>query len=362
MNKKIRVGIIFGGKSAEHEVSLQSAKSIYEAIDKTKYDVSLIGIDKQGYWQLSNEYRYLSHPNDPKLIEMHESTNKLVVSPGSNHQLAHASNGSVSATLDVVFPVLHGTYGEDGSIQGMLKMLDLPYVGPDILGSAIGMDKDVTKRLLHQADVNVTKFEVFRVGDKITFLKLKKKYGLPMFIKPANLGSSVGVSKVTNEKELKNAVKLAFKYDVKILVEQAVVGREIEVSVLGNENPIASVPGEVITQNGFYSYEAKYIDENGALLEVPAKLSRSVVKKIQNTALKTYKTLCLEGMARVDMFLTPTGKIVINEVNTIPGFTNISMYPKLWEASGLSYGDLLDRLIELALKRHNRQHQLKTSV
>jgi D-alanine-D-alanine ligase len=191
---------------------------------------------------------------------------------------------------------------------------------------------------------------------------LKKKFGFPMFIKPANLGSSVGVSKVTNENEFKNAVKLAFKYDVKILVEQAVLGREIEVSVLGNENPIASVPGEVITQNGFYSYEAKYIDENGALLEVPAKLSLGVVKKIQNTALKTYKTLCLEGMARVDMFLTKSGRVVINEVNTIPGFTNISMYPKLWEVSGISYTKLLSTLIQLALQRHNRQQQLKTSL
>ncbi len=322
--KKIRVGIVFGGKSAEHEVSVQSAQSVYRAIDKTKFAVSMLRIDKQGNWE-SNPF-------------------------------------NLSKKFDIIFPVMHGTYGEDGSIQGMLKMLDLPYVGPDILGSAISMDKDVTKRLLHQADINVAKFEVFRVGDKVTFLKLKKKFGLPMFIKPANLGSSVGVSKVTNEKEFKNAVKSAFKYDVKILVEQAVVGREIEVSVLGNENPIASVPGEVITQNGFYSYEAKYIDENGALLEVPAKLSPSVVKKIQNMALKTYKTLCLEGMARVDMFLTTSGRVVINEVNTIPGFTNISMYPKLWEVSGISYTKLLGTLIHLALLRHNRQQQLKTSL
>lgn len=351
MKRKLRVGVIFGGRSSEHEVSLLSARSIVDAIDRRKYDVALIGIGKDGRWLGAGGETYLLHKSDPKRIAINiKAAKELALRPGS---------GGVGP-IDVVFPVLHGTYGEDGSIQGLLRMLDLPFVGPDILGSAVGMDKDVAKRLLRDAGIPVADFLVYGRGEAIHPKAVWKRLGKPVFVKPANQGSSVGVSKAGDDAELKRAVKDAFRYDTKILIEEAVPGREIEVSVLGNETPEASVPGEVIPHHEFYSYEAKYLDDDGAGVAIPAKLSAALTKKVQALAVKTFKTLALEGMARVDFFMEKDGGFVVNEVNTIPGFTKISMYPKLWAASGVPYPKLIDRLIALALERHTRRGRLTT--
>lgn len=343
MGTKIRIAVLFGGRSAEHEVSIQSAKNVYNALDKNKYDVTLIGISKEGRWYLNSGSKFLLGDPSSKLLQTIDL---------SNQELGH---------IDVVFPILHGPYGEDGTVQGLLKLMNIPFVGASVLGSALGMDKDVMKRLLQQANIPVAKFFAFTNSNKINFRKLAKELGLPFFIKPANLGSSVGVNKVKNQKEFEKALDEASQYDNKILVEEYIKGREIECSVLGNENPIASIPGEVIVNQEFYSYNAKYIDESGAVLEIPAKLPKDIIKKIQELAVKTFKTLCCEGMGRVDFFLTKDDKIFVNEINTIPGFTNISMYPKLWEASGIPYNKLIDKLIELALQRHQRDQRLKTS-
>ncbi len=361
--KKIRVGVIFGGKSSEHEVSLQSAKSIISALDSGKYETVLIGIDKNGRWQLQDNSKYLLNSADPKLIKLNKSNTNLSLVPGTNSQQMIVPISSKSAPyIDVAFPVLHGTYGEDGTVQGLLEVLDIPFVGAGVLGSAVGMDKDVMKRLLRDAGLPVAKFATIARGQTINFAKIKKQLGMPVFVKPANNGSSVGVSKAANSKELTQAIKKAFQFDNKILIEGFVKGREIEISVLGNEAPIASIAGEVIPTHDFYSYDAKYIDEQGAALQIPAKLLKPVLKKMQDVAIEAYKALCIEGMARVDMFLTKNNRIVINELNTIPGFTKISMYPKLWEASGVSYSKLLDALIKLAIVRHQRQKKLKTSL
>jgi D-alanine-D-alanine ligase len=351
MKRKIRVGVIFGGRSSEHEISLLSARSIIDAIDRRKYEVALIGIGKDGRWLGAEGESYLLHAADPKRIAINlKRTKELALRPG----------GGGVGPVDVVFPVLHGTYGEDGSVQGLLRMLDLPFVGPDVLGSAVGMDKDVAKRLLRDAGIPVADFLAFGTGEAVRPASVWKRLGRPVFVKPANQGSSVGVSKASDDAELKRAVKDAFRYDTKILVEEAVPGREIEVSVLGNEAPQASAPGEVIPHHEFYSYEAKYLDDHGAGLAIPAKLSAAAARKVQALAVKTFRTLALEGMARVDFFLRKDGRFVVNEVNTIPGFTKISMYPKLWAASGLSYPKLIDRLITLALERHARRKRLST--
>jgi D-alanine-D-alanine ligase len=257
---------------------------------------------------------------------------------------------------------MHGPYGEDGTIQGFLKMADVPFVGAGILGSAVGMDKDVMKRLLRDAGIPVGKFIVLQSHDKITpFAEAEAALGSPLFIKPANMGSSVGISKVADGAEYTAAVDLAFRYDDKIVVEEFIPGREIECGVLGNEEPAASVPGEVIPAHDFYSYDAKYLDEKGASLQIPAKLDEKTVKRIQELAIKTFRALCCEGLARVDFFLKTNGDLIVNEINTIPGFTKISMYPKMWEASGVSYTDLITRLIELAISRHEKIARLKTS-
>ncbi len=363
--KKKKVGIIFGGKSAEHEVSLQSAKNIYEAVDKTKYDVLLIGIDKEGKWHLNDESHYLLEADNPKLIALNKTNKGIAIVPGEEKdQLLHLENTASLDQLDVVFPILHGTFGEDGSIQGMLRMANIPFVGSSVLGSAISLDKDIAKRLLRDAGLKVAKSITFTKATKhnIIFEEIKRELGLPLFIKPANQGSSVGVSKVNTQEEFGKAVEEAFAYDHKILIEVAIIGREIECSVLGNDEPLASLPGEVIANGEFYSYEAKYIDEHGATLEIPANLNAELTGKIQSSAIDAFKALNCEGFARVDFFLAEDETIIINEVNTIPGFTKISMYPKLWEASGITYSELIDKLIELAIERHQRDLQLKSSV
>ncbi|OGU59054.1 MAG: D-alanine--D-alanine ligase A [Ignavibacteria bacterium RBG_13_36_8] len=367
MGRKLRVGILFGGKSAEHEVSLQSAKNVYEAIDKDKYDVVLIGIDKAGKWYLNDASQYLLNADNPKLIKLNKGSDNLAFVPGDeSNQLIQVPKQQSVGPIDVAFPVLHGTYGEDGTIQGLLKLANIPFVGAGVLGSAVGMDKDVTKRLLKEAGLPIPKFRVFHRSNKkeINFNKVVSEIGLPMFIKPANLGSSVGINKVHGKNDFQAFIEEAFKYDQKILIEEFIKGREIECSVLGNENPIASVPGEIVTdrqRHEFYSYDAKYIDEIGATLEAPAKLSEELTKKIQELAIKSFTTLCCEGMARVDFFLRDDNQIFLNEINTIPGFTKISMYPKLWELSGIPYSELIDKLIQLAIERFEKEKNLKTT-
>ena len=364
MTEKIRVGILFGGKSAEHEVSLQSAKNVVEAIDKDKYEIVLIGIDKSGKWYLNEASRFLLNADSPKLVKLSGSTEEIALIPGDKEdRLINVSNGKPEAGIDVVFPVLHGTYGEDGTVQGLLKLSDIPFVGAGVLGSAVGMDKDVMKRLLRDAGIPIANFLAYRYSEKsnIDYEDVTGTLGTPLFIKPANLGSSVGISKVRSAGEFRDAVNDAFRFDTKILIEENIAGREIECSVLGNQQPIASVPGEVMPQHEFYSYEAKYIDETGATLQIPAALSDDLVAKIQTMAVSAFTVLCCEGMARVDFFLTEDNGIIVNEINTIPGFTRISMYPKLWEASGISYTELIDRLIQLAIERHEREKAVATS-
>jgi len=363
--KKLRAGIIFGGKSAEHEVSLQSAKNIVDAIDKDKFDVTLLGIDKQGQWHISDVANYLRHANDPARIALHHSHQHVALIPGqTQQQLIQSRDANALAQLDVIFPIVHGTLGEDGSLQGMLRMADIPFVGSSVLGSAVSMDKDVTKRLLRDAGLKVAPFVTVTRSNRgrHDFASVSAKLGLPLFIKPANQGSSVGVSKVRNEDEFNQAVALAFGYDHKVLVESAIVGREIECAILGNDTPRASVCGEVVLSDDFYSYDTKYINEQGAAVKVPADLPADVNERIRAIAIQAFQALDCCGMARVDVFLTAGGEVIINEVNTLPGFTNISMYPKLWEASGLGYTELITMLIELALERHRQDGELKSSV
>lgn len=361
MSKKVNVAILFGGKSAEHEVSLQSARNIIEAIDKKKYNPILIGIAKDGRWHLYKKSNFLINPKNPKLIKLNKSGDSVALIPQSEGKITNLSNAKNNKIIDVVFPILHGTFGEDGTVQGLLKLANVPFVGAGVLGSAVGMDKDVMKRLLRDARIPIAKFLVFENNEKINFKKVISELGLPVFIKPANLGSSVGISKVKNEKDFKKAIIEAFRYDRKILIEENIRGREIECSVLGNDKPKASVPGEVIVKDEFYSYETKYIDENGAIIKIPAELNKKEKKKVQEIAVKTFKALSCEGFGRVDLFLKKNGEAVVNEINTIPGFTSISMYPKLWEASGISYADLIDRLIQLAIERFKKEKGLKTS-
>jgi len=317
-----KVGILYGGKSAEHEISLLSAKNIFDAIDRSKYNPEMIKIEKTGLWQINAVAQY-----------------------------------------DVIFPILHGPFGEDGTVQGLLKLMDIPFVGSDVLGSAVGMDKDVMKRLLRDAQIPIGKFLVLNSYDQaLSFTDVESKLGSPVFIKPANMGSSVGISKVSEKSEFASALKDAFQYDTKVIIEEFIPGREIECAVLGNEKPAASLPGEIIPSHDFYSYDAKYIDDKGASLQIPANLDEVTIKRIQEMAVKVFQVLCCEGISRVDFFLKNTGDIIVNEINTMPGFTKISMYPKMWEASGIGYTELITRLIELAISRFERNRQLKTSV
>ncbi len=362
-NKKLKVGILFGGKSAEHEVSLQSAKNVADAIDRSKYDVALIGIDKSGEWLLPDQSQFLINATDPKLIKLNnENRESVALVPQSGGQLSDLAGGGTRSSIDVVFPILHGPLGEDGTVQGLLKLAGVPFVGSGVLGSAAGMDKDVMKRLLRDAGVPIARSLTFRHGDVLDFEAISAEIGLPLFVKPANMGSSVGVHKVSGGDTFDEAVEDAFAYDTKILIEEFVEGRELECAVLGNLRPEASVVGEIIPSHDFYSYEAKYIDEHGAGLEIPADIPDAVSDRIRDLAIRTFQILECEGLGRVDCFLKADGDIVVNEINTIPGFTKISMYPRLWEASGVSYTDLISKLIELGLERFEREQKLKTSV
>jgi len=360
--KKIRVGILFGGKSAEHEVSLQSAKNVIDAINRDKYEPVLIGIDKSGKWLLNESSNFLLNSDNPKLIRLNQASDSVALIPQSEGELSNLSRTDFSQAVEVVFPILHGPFGEDGTVQGLLKLADIPFVGAGVLGSAVGMDKDVMKRLLRDAQIPIADFMVAQSGEPVPdYADVIEAFGSPFFVKPSNMGSSVGVYKVHTPEEYTQAVEGAFEYDLKIIIEESINGREIECSVLGNEDPIASVPGEVIPHHDFYSYEAKYIDENGAGLEIPADLPGNIIENVQDMAIRTFNVLSCEGMARVDVFLRDDDEIVVNEINTLPGFTAISMYPKLWEASGISYTDLIGRLIELAIDRYQKEKKLKTA-
>lgn len=355
MVQKIRVAILFGGKSAEHEVSLKSARNVADAIDKNKYDVALIGIDKAGHWlPPQKSSALLGETSVPS------SETSMALAPGENGLISSDEEPN-AGQIDVVFPILHGPFGEDGTVQGLLRLANVPFVGAGVLGSAVGMDKDVMKRLLRDAGIPIGKFLTATESEPVSFELAEKELGLPLFIKPANLGSSVGVSKATNKVEFDSALAEAFQYDTKVIVEEFIEGREIECSVLGNENPVASVPGEIIVHAEFYSYDAKYIDTNGSSLQIPANLPQETAELVRTTAIRAYKVLCCEGMGRVDSFVTKDGRVIVNEINTIPGFTNISMYPKMWEASGISYSELIDKLITLAIERFQKQQRLKTS-
>lgn len=362
-NKKLRVAVLFGGRSAEHEVSLVSATSIINALDRKKYEVVPIGITREGSWFTGPDVlESLKGRTRGKLrsgILLPDPTAGGIVSLGS-HKL-------IVQSIEVVFPVLHGTFGEDGTIQGLLDLAGVAYVGSGMLGSAAAMDKIVAKQLFRQAglpvvaDVWFLSNEFRKTPEKIIGT-IEKTLDYPCFVKPANLGSSVGISKARTRKELKSAITLAAKYDRRILVEQAVQNpREIEVSILGNDHPIASVPGEIIPSNEFYDYDAKYVDGKSTSV-IPAQLPERVVAKIREYAIRSFMALDCSGMARVDFLVEKkTNRIFLNEVNTIPGFTSISMYPKLWEATGISYKKLLDRLIALALERHSEKHRLRTA-
>jgi D-alanine-D-alanine ligase len=394
--EKLRVGILFGGRSGEHEVSLLSAASVLNAIDKEKYEVVPIGITKDGRW-LTAEHaenllqgKIMLEPRNLRAGDPETTPSAAVLARGEAvvvpPEPVHRQTGLVpfqtdaammrrasdrAINVDVIFPVLHGTFGEDGTIQGLLELADIPYVGAGVLGSAAGMDKDIMKSLFIAAGIPIVKHvtilrSAWEKDPKRVQKLMESKLTYPVFVKPANLGSSVGISKAHNRKELGPAIEEAAKFDRKIVIEQGVGGkkekaREIECSVLGNDDPVASVPGEIVPGKEFYDYTAKYVDE-GSRLIIPAKLTRAETKKVQDMAVAAFKAVDCSGLARVDFLMDPkTQKIYLNEINTMPGFTSISMYPKLWAASGLDYADLIDRLIQLGIERHEDKKKNKYS-
>jgi D-alanine-D-alanine ligase len=362
-SKRLRVAILFGGRSAEHEVSIASAASVIRALDPAKYVAVPIGIGKDGRWLAS------------------EGAQKMLADTirQGRHVLLPAEPGALMVTLeakgpnrplpvvDVVFPVLHGTYGEDGTVQGLLELANLPYVGCGVLSSALGMDKEVQKRLFEQAGLPVVKYFLVtrsrweKYGGAV-IADVLRVFRFPVFVKPATLGSSVGMTKAHNDAELREALRVAAQFAQKILIERAVDGREIEVSVLGNQDPRASVPGEIVPHREFYDYAAKYTEE-GTQLIIPAPLTARQTAKVQDYAVRAFQAIEGRGMARVDFFLEQhSGRFYVNEINTIPGFTSISMYPRLWEASGLTYRELIDRLIQLAIEEHQEKQRTRFSI
>ena len=365
MKKKV-IGIICGGKSGEHEISLQSAYYVFKNINRKKYRAVLLGIDKEGYWHFAEKYEDLIEERKP-LPRMKQNTDAVIlIKDHTKTVIFSLKKKKEIARIDVAFPLIHGTYGEDGCLQGYLELLEIPYVGAGVLASVIGMDKEVSKRLLQKEKIPIAQFIVLYQSNsqKQNLILLKqavKTLKFPIFVKPSCSGSSLGISKVNNWPELKKAIALAFRYDNKIILEEYTKGREIECSVLGNDKPKVSLPGEIKPHDIFYSYKAKYLDPQGAELLTPAPLTKNIVSKIQTLALKVYKILGIQGMARVDGFLTKNNEFVISEINTIPGFTQISMYPKLWQVSGLSYSRLLDKLIQLALESYSQKKKLKRS-
>jgi len=360
-NKRLRVGVLFGGRSGEHEVSLASAASVIRGLDPAKYEPVPIGITKEGHWRIGVGAQKM-------LPEVLRGGDPVMMTADPTDASLMPLKGGAGQHLDVIFPVMHGTFGEDGTIQGLLDLAGLPFVGAGVLGYAIGMDKDVAKRLLQVAKIPVVPWITVHRHDweknpKQIQRAIESKFKYPLFVKPATLGSSVGMTKVHSRAELAPALNLAAEFAMKILVEKAMVAREIEVSVLGNHDPKASIPGEIVPHREFYDYTAKYL-EDGTQLLIPAKLKAAQVKTIQSLAVAAFRALELSGMARVDFFLEKRapGKLFLNEVNTIPGFTSISMYPKLWEASGIPFRELIDRLIALALEQHAEKARTKYEI
>ncbi len=360
--RKLRVGVVFGGRSVEHDVSVVSAASVMEALDRRRFEVIPIGITTEGRWITGPDVvRYLrargrgGRPPESMLL------------PDPSARRMAGRSGPGIRRPDVIFPVLHGSYGEDGTVQGLFELAGIPYVGAGVIGSAIGMDKIVTKLVWQEAGLPVLPFVAitrreYATSGKRALTAAARRLGFPCFVKPANSGSSIGISKARNAAELRRAAELAFRYDGRILVEEGIDrAREIEVAVLGNETPETSVPGEIVPSNDFYDFNAKYVDGTSAS-HIPANLPAGLTRKVRDLAARAYSAIGCEGMARVDFLLHPrTREVWLSEVNTIPGFTPISMYPKLWEASGLPYGRLLARLIALALERHARRGKLLTT-
>ena len=360
-SRKLRVGVLFGGRSGEHEVSLASASSIIRGLDPQKYEAVPIGITKEGHWLIGAGAQKM-------LPEVLRTGQRVVMSADPTESALMPIDGSPRGQkLDVIFPVIHGTFGEDGTMQGLLELAGLPFVGAGVLGSAIGMDKDVAKKLMQVAGIPVVPWIAVQRAEwerqpKEIRRAIEKKFKYPVFVKPATLGSSVGMTKVHSRAELGLALDLAAEFAMKIMVERAVSAREIEVSVLGNHDPRASVPGEIVPHREFYDYAAKYLEEGTQLL-IPAKLTKSEIKKVQAMAVTAFRALELSGMARVDFFIEKRGgKIFLNEVNTIPGFTSISMYPKLWEANGIPFRELVSKLIDLALEQHREKARTKYQI
>ena len=359
--KRLRVGILFGGRSGEHEVSLASAASVIRGLDPDKYEAVPIGISKEGHW--------LTGAGAQKMLPevLRQGQRVMMNADPTDAALVRLDGSGGGQRLDVVFPVIHGTFGEDGTIQGLLDLAGLPFVGSGVLGSAIGMDKDVAKRLLQVAKIPVVPWitvlrHEWEANQEAIQKAIEESFSYPVFVKPATLGSSVGMTKVHGREELAPAITLAAEFAMKILVEKSVTAREIEVSVLGNHEPKASIPGEIVPHREFYDYAAKYLEEGTQLL-IPAELKPAQVKKIQKLAVEAFRALELSGMARVDFFLEKKGgKLFLNEVNTIPGFTSISMYPKLWEATGIPFRELIDRLIVLALEQRTEKARTKYEI
>jgi D-alanine-D-alanine ligase len=364
--KKLRVGVIYGGRSGEHEVSVVSASAIFKHLDRSRYEAIPIRIDKDGRWLLTG-----AAPTAISAGDIESATGDALQTVAATPQAVEPTTAVSESGIDVVFPVLHGPYGEDGTVQGLLELANVPYVGAGVLGSAVGMDKAVMKTLFAAhglpivGHLTILRREWERDARGITE-RVTDTLGYPVFVKPANLGSSVGISRARAAEELGPAMHLALQYDRKTVIEAAVPGaREIECAVLGNDEPQASVPGEVIVthRDGFYSYDAKYLDADGATTRIPADLPPALAEQVRRLSVEAFRVLELAGMARVDFFLSgTTGDLYLNEVNTIPGFTPISMYPKMWEASGLAYPDLIDRLIQLAMERHADKQRLRTSI
>jgi len=344
---KTRVVVLFGGRSAEHEISLLSARNIVAALDRARFEPFLIGIDKQGHWHLESQATLDAAVGDPRAVHLDAG--------------APSTDPTVLRPDDVVFPALHGTFGEDGTLQGLLELSGVAYVGAPVLGSAIGMDKDVAKRLLRDAGIPIVPYRLITAHtfrqDREACLRAGDELGFPLFCKPANAGSSVGVSKVQRRDDLAAALALALRFDGKVLLERGIDAREVECAVLGNDEPQASIPGEIVLSHhdGFYSYDAKYVDPTGAVFRVPAEIPAAVVDRVRELSVATFLALELAGLARVDFFLDRgDGTLYVNEVNTLPGFTAGSGYPKMWAASGLPVQALVSRLIDLALERHQR--------
>ncbi len=370
-DQKLKIGVLYGGRSGEHNVSLCSAASVISALDRNKYAVIAIGIDRDGRWYVQDKPEIVPDKDFGRILSLKKRGIWLVNHFEQKNKLHiyNIENKNEEVVVDMVFPVLHGTYGEDGTLQGLLELAMVPYIGADVVGSAVGMDKDIAKRLLRDAGIPVVpsitisknqwQSNQVNIAENAT-----SKLGMPLFVKPLCAGSSVGVKKVKSKELLPEAINFALQFDSRILIEKAIDCREIECAVLGNENPAASILGEIIpdlNHHEFYSYDAKYIDPNGATMKIPAAIDEKLGRFIREAAVEGYVALGCSSLARVDFFVDrKTNDFYLNEINTLPGFTSISMYPKLWEATGLKYSDLLDKLISLALERHQNKMNIKT--